>query len=106
MNLHFCFFQTDEVFLEAQIQNITTSPMFMEKVSLEPSIMYNVAELNTVNTAGERYVQIHDILTLKLFVLWFHEIQALELVSCLKGLYYFAWLKNPIPVMYQVEKLL
>lgn len=47
------FFQTDEVFLEAQIQNITTSPMFMEKVSLEPSIMYNVAELNSVNQAGE-----------------------------------------------------
>ncbi|XP_015132797.1 trafficking protein particle complex subunit 13 isoform X1 [Gallus gallus] len=44
---------TDEVFLEAQIQNITTSPMFMEKVSLEPSIMYNVAELNTVDSAGE-----------------------------------------------------
>uniref|UniRef100_A0A8D3AK48 Trafficking protein particle complex subunit 13 n=1 Tax=Scophthalmus maximus TaxID=52904 RepID=A0A8D3AK48_SCOMX len=33
--------ETDEVFLEAQIQNITTSPMFMEKVSLEPSMMYN-----------------------------------------------------------------
>lgn len=47
-------FQTDEVFLEAQIQNITTSPMFMEKVSLEPSIMYNVAELNAVSQAGER----------------------------------------------------
>nr|XP_010307524.1 PREDICTED: LOW QUALITY PROTEIN: trafficking protein particle complex subunit 13-like [Balearica regulorum gibbericeps] len=44
---------TDEVFLEAQIQNITTSPMFMEKVSLEPSMMYNVAELNAVDTAGE-----------------------------------------------------
>ncbi|XP_032070562.1 trafficking protein particle complex subunit 13 isoform X2 [Thamnophis elegans] len=43
---------TDEVFLEAQIQNITSSPMFMEKVSLEPSIMYNVAELNTVNHGG------------------------------------------------------
>lgn len=62
MNLDFCFFfQTDEVFLEAQIQNITTSPMFMEKVSLEPSMMYNVAELNTVDTAGKRYVQIQDI---------------------------------------------
>ncbi|KGL77381.1 Trafficking protein particle complex subunit 13, partial [Tinamus guttatus] len=46
--------QTDEVFLEAQIQNITTSPMFMEKVSLEPSIMYNVAELTTVDNTGER----------------------------------------------------
>ncbi|XP_064128609.1 trafficking protein particle complex subunit 13 isoform X3 [Loxodonta africana] len=45
--------ETDEVFLEAQIQNITNSPMFMEKVSLEPSIMYNVAELNAVNQAGE-----------------------------------------------------
>ncbi|XP_017732611.1 PREDICTED: trafficking protein particle complex subunit 13 [Rhinopithecus bieti] len=44
---------TDEVFLEAQIQNMTTSPMFMEKVSLEPSIMYNVTELNSVIQAGE-----------------------------------------------------
>ncbi|XP_041826556.1 trafficking protein particle complex subunit 13 isoform X1 [Melanotaenia boesemani] len=44
---------TDEVFLEAQIQNITTSPMFMEKVSLEPSMMYNVTELNTV-TCGDQ----------------------------------------------------
>lgn len=61
MNSNFGFFQTDEVFLEAQIQNITTSPMFMEKVSLEPSMMYNVAELNTVDTAGERYVYIQDI---------------------------------------------
>lgn len=46
--------QTDEVFLEAQIQNITTSPMFMEKVSLEPSMMYNVTELNTVTAEGDR----------------------------------------------------
>ncbi|XP_020862944.1 trafficking protein particle complex subunit 13 isoform X7 [Phascolarctos cinereus] len=45
--------ETDEVFLEAQIQNITTSPMFMEKVSLEPSMMYNVVELNTVKQVGE-----------------------------------------------------
>ncbi|XP_043919291.1 trafficking protein particle complex subunit 13 isoform X2 [Protopterus annectens] len=44
---------TDEVFLEAQIQNITTSPMFMEKVSLEPSIMYSVTELNAVNKGDE-----------------------------------------------------
>ena len=42
-----------QVFLEAQIQNITTSPMFMEKVSLEPSIMYNVTELNTVESGEE-----------------------------------------------------
>lgn len=45
--------QTDEVFLEAQIQNITTSPMFMEKVSLEPSMMYNVTELNAVKSGEE-----------------------------------------------------
>uniref|UniRef100_A0A673YWR5 Trafficking protein particle complex subunit 13 n=1 Tax=Salmo trutta TaxID=8032 RepID=A0A673YWR5_SALTR len=45
--------ETDEVFLEAQIQNITTSSMFMEKVSLESSMMYNVAELNTVETEDE-----------------------------------------------------
>uniref|UniRef100_A0A3P9M736 Trafficking protein particle complex subunit 13 n=1 Tax=Oryzias latipes TaxID=8090 RepID=A0A3P9M736_ORYLA len=45
--------QTDEVFLEAQIQNITTSPMFMEKVSLEPTIMYNVTELNTVASGDD-----------------------------------------------------
>ncbi|CAH2296238.1 Hypothetical predicted protein [Pelobates cultripes] len=46
--------ETDEVFLEAQIQNITTSPMFMEKVSLEPSMMYNVSELNTVYKDSDR----------------------------------------------------
>ncbi|XP_053164981.1 trafficking protein particle complex subunit 13-like [Hemicordylus capensis] len=45
--------ETDEVFLEAQIQNITTSPMFMEKVSLEPSMMHNVAELNAVGQGRE-----------------------------------------------------
>ncbi|ROL48553.1 Trafficking protein particle complex subunit 13 [Anabarilius grahami] len=45
--------ETDEVFLEAQIQNITTSPMFMEKVSLEPSMMYNVTELNNVASGDE-----------------------------------------------------
>lgn len=50
------------MFLEAQIQNITTSPMFMEKVSLEPSIMYNVAELNTVDSAPERYAQTEETL--------------------------------------------
>lgn len=52
VTLCFCS-QTDEVFLEAQIQNITTSPMFMEKVSLEPSMMYNVTELNTVTQADK-----------------------------------------------------
>ncbi|XP_033117078.1 trafficking protein particle complex subunit 13-like isoform X2 [Anneissia japonica] len=41
-------FVSDEVYLEAQIQNITNSPMCMEKVNLEPSPKYNVRELNTV----------------------------------------------------------
>lgn len=36
--------------------------MFMEKVSLEPSIMYNVAELNTVDSAPERYAQTEETL--------------------------------------------
>lgn len=50
--------ETDEVFLEAQIQNITTSPMFMEKVSLEPSLMYNVTELNSVSQAESVYLRL------------------------------------------------
>ncbi|XP_071954362.1 trafficking protein particle complex subunit 13-like isoform X2 [Antedon mediterranea] len=40
--------ESDEVYLEAQIQNITNSPMCMEKVNLEPSAKYNVRELNSV----------------------------------------------------------
>ncbi|XP_071835937.1 trafficking protein particle complex subunit 13-like isoform X2 [Apostichopus japonicus] len=37
---------SDEVYLEAQIQNITQSPMCIEKVSLEPAPEYTVTELN------------------------------------------------------------
>ena len=33
-------FQSDEVYLEAGIQNITTGPIFLEKVDLEPSSCY------------------------------------------------------------------
>ena len=39
--------QTDEVYLEAQIQNITPGPIYMERVSLEPSAHYWARELNT-----------------------------------------------------------
>uniref|UniRef100_A0A3B4BYC0 Trafficking protein particle complex subunit 13 n=1 Tax=Pygocentrus nattereri TaxID=42514 RepID=A0A3B4BYC0_PYGNA len=53
LTLLYYFLFLYEVFLEAQIQNITTSPMFMEKVSLEPSMMYNVTELNTVASGKE-----------------------------------------------------
>ncbi|CAM9883106.1 unnamed protein product [Lampetra planeri] len=38
----------EEVFLEAQIQNITSSPMCVERVWLEPSPLYAVAPLNAV----------------------------------------------------------
>lgn len=40
-------FQSDEVFLEAQIQNITPGPIYMERVSLEPSSQYTARELNS-----------------------------------------------------------
>ncbi|XP_070196240.1 trafficking protein particle complex subunit 13-like [Littorina saxatilis] len=39
--------ETDEVYLEAQIQNITPGPIYMERVSLEPSNQYTAKELNT-----------------------------------------------------------
>ena len=45
-----CYFlQSDEVFLEAQIQNITPNPVYMEHVTLDPSQQYNAKELNTVD---------------------------------------------------------
>lgn len=40
-------FQSDEVYLEAQIQNITPGPIYMERVSLEPSNQYTARELNS-----------------------------------------------------------
>ncbi|PNF19837.1 Trafficking protein particle complex subunit 13 [Cryptotermes secundus] len=39
--------ESDEVYLEAQVQNITTSPICLEKVSLESSHLFNVTALNT-----------------------------------------------------------
>lgn len=36
----------DEVYLEAQIQNITPGPIFMERVMLEPCEQYTVKQLN------------------------------------------------------------
>ena len=44
--LFFVWWKDDEVFLEAQVQNITSSPMVMESVQLEPSAVYNVTDLN------------------------------------------------------------
>lgn len=46
-----CFFfqQSDEVYLEAQIQNITPGPIFMDHVSLEPSVSYSVTKMNDID---------------------------------------------------------
>lgn len=41
--------ESDEVFLEAQIQNITPNPVYMERVTLDPSAQYNAEELNTLD---------------------------------------------------------
>jgi len=40
---------SDEVYLEAQVQNITSGPICLEKVCLEPSPLFNVTQLNTVD---------------------------------------------------------
>lgn len=39
--------ESDEVYLEAQLQNITSMPICLEKVALEPSPHFNVCQLNT-----------------------------------------------------------
>lgn len=42
--------ETDDVYLEAQIQNITVGPICLEKVELESSEQYTVTSLNTLAT--------------------------------------------------------
>ncbi|XP_054278638.1 trafficking protein particle complex subunit 13-like [Macrosteles quadrilineatus] len=44
--------ESDEVYLEAQVQNITSGPISLEKVTLESSHLFNVTALNT-KTNGE-----------------------------------------------------
>lgn len=39
--------ESDDVYLEAQIQNITPSPIYLDRVNLEPSSKYSVTPLNT-----------------------------------------------------------
>ena len=39
------------MYLEAQIQNITPGPIFMERVMLEPCEQYTVKQLNIDNTS-------------------------------------------------------
>ena len=50
------FTQDDEVFLEAQVQNITSSSMVMESVKLEPSAVYSVTDLNAMPADQKRDV--------------------------------------------------
>jgi len=50
----------DEVFLEAQVQNITSSPMVMESVKLEPSAAYTVTDLNTIPVDQKKDVSGED----------------------------------------------
>lgn len=45
--------ETSDLFLEVQIQNSSSSTVFIPKVSLNPPEMYTGAELNTVNQSGE-----------------------------------------------------
>ena len=44
--------QSDDVYLEAQIQNITPGPIYMERVILEPSTQYTVSDLNSDHVKG------------------------------------------------------
>ncbi|XP_042830763.1 trafficking protein particle complex subunit 13-like [Panthera tigris] len=45
--------EMSDLFLEVQIQNISSSTVFIQKVLLKPPEMYTREELNTVNQAGE-----------------------------------------------------
>lgn len=45
--------EMNDLFLEVQIKNTSSSDVFIQKVSLEPPEMYITAELNNVNWAGE-----------------------------------------------------
>ncbi|XP_032705618.1 trafficking protein particle complex subunit 13-like [Lontra canadensis] len=45
--------EKSDLFLEVQIQNISSSTVFIQKVSLNLPEMYTGTELNTINQAGE-----------------------------------------------------
>lgn len=49
--------ETDEVYLEAQIQNITVGPICLEKVELESSEQYTVVPLNNLPTGESVFSQ-------------------------------------------------
>ena len=45
--------ENDDVFLEAQVQNVTSGPLCLEKVGLEPSPMFRVMSLNQDDDSGK-----------------------------------------------------
>ncbi|KAK0082107.1 hypothetical protein PV325_003353 [Microctonus aethiopoides] len=47
--------ESDEVYLEAQIQNLTAGPICLEKVSLESSHLFTVSTLNVTNNGESIY---------------------------------------------------
>ena len=57
------------MFLEAQVQNITSSPMVMESVKLEPSTIYTVTNLNTIQDKEKRDSTVSGYVTQQLIVL-------------------------------------
>ncbi|XP_039310064.1 trafficking protein particle complex subunit 13 isoform X2 [Solenopsis invicta] len=51
--------ESDEVYLEAQIQNLTAGPICLEKVALESSHLFSVTTLNTNNEGNSIYGNIN-----------------------------------------------
>lgn len=51
--------ESDEVYLEAQLQNITSSPISLEKVALEPSPYFNVCQLNSCSDSQSIFGQVN-----------------------------------------------
>ena len=47
-------FQSEDVFLEAQVQNVTSGHLCLEKVSLEPSPMFRMASHNPISGGDEK----------------------------------------------------
>jgi hypothetical protein len=51
------FVQSEDVFLEAQVQNVTSGHLCLEKVGLEPSPMFKMASLNTIKDKVRFYFE-------------------------------------------------
>ena len=41
-----------DVFLEVQVQNITSNPMYLQSVALQPNPLFRAVDLNTVKPAS------------------------------------------------------